>query len=158
MESEKKTAKFTAARAVRIVSPVGDKCQNFEAGETALVHKDLWPVAIAAGLMPEERLTDETVRQELDVGTIEVPPPASMSQEEMVSDGLIKACKKLIAQGNPNDFTQLGQPRAASIKKLVDFDFTANDVRRAFEQAMFEVENDGNQSKESAESSSSTAE
>ena len=158
MESEKMTAKFTAIRAVRIVSPVGDKCQNFEAGETATVHRDLWSVAIAAGLMPEEDLNQGMVRQELDVGTIEVPPAPTKTQEEIVSEGLIEACKTMIARGNPNDFTQLGQPRAAAVKKLVDFDFTANDVRRAFEQAMFEVENDGDDSKEPAESSSSTAE
>lgn len=157
MESEKKVAKFTAIRAVRIVTPAGDKCQNFEPGETANVHRDLWPVAIAAGLMPEEDLQEGVVRQELDVGTIEVPP-VKKSQEEIVLEGLTEACKTLIARGNPNDFTQLGQPRAAAVKKLVDFDFTANDVRRAFEQAMFEVENDGNDSKEPAEPSSSSAE
>ena len=158
MESEKVTARFTSARAVRIVSPIGDKSQNFEAGETASVHRDMWAVAIAAGLIPEENLGQGTVRQELDVGTIEVPPAPAPSQEEIVSEGLLDACKTLIARGDPNDFTQLGQPRAAAIKKLVDFDFTANDVRRAFEQAMFEVENDGNDSTESAEPSSSTAE
>jgi hypothetical protein len=59
----------------------------------------------------------------------------------MVAEGLLDACKTLIARGNPNDFTQMGQPRTAAVKKLVDFEFTANDVRRAFEQAMFEVEN-----------------
>ena len=142
MESEKIVANFTSARAVRIVSPAGDKCQIFEPGETALVHRDLWSVAIAAGLMPEEPLTDQVaVHQELDVGTIEVPVETKgKSQEEIVSEGLLDACKTLIARGNPNDFTQMGQPRTAAVKKLVDFDFTANDVRRAFDQAMFEVE------------------
>jgi hypothetical protein len=44
------------------------------------------------------------------------------------------------------------------VRKLVDFDFTARDVREAFEQAMFEVENDGNNSEELAEPSSSVTE
>lgn len=159
MESHKITARFTAINATRIVSPAGDKCQNFEAGETAAVHRDMWSVAIAAGLMPEESLADETVQIQTNAGIVEVPPvPVKKSQEEIVREGCIEACKTLIARGNPNDFTQLGQPRAASVRKLVDFDFTARDVREAFEQAMFEVENDGNNSEEPAESSSSVTE
>lgn len=151
MES-KVTARFTATEATRIVSPNGAKCQNFEPGETAPVHKDMWGAAIAAGLMPEESLgTAETSVEEA------VPEPGK-SQEELVFEGLIEACKTMIARGNPNDFTQLGQPRTAAVKKLVDFDFTANDVRRAFEQAMFEVENDGDQGTESAAPDSGAAE
>ena len=117
----------------------------------------MWGVAIAAGLVPEEPLGEETVQIQTDAGIVEVPP-VQKTQEEIVREGCIEACKTLIARGNPNDFTQLGQPRAASVRKLVDFDFTARDVREAFEQAMFEVENDGNNSEEPAEPSSSAAE
>jgi hypothetical protein len=137
MESNKITAKFTAARATRLVSPNGAKSQNFEAGETKEVHKDLWSVAIASGLMPEEALE----KSEPAPAPVEEPVAEKQSQEDLVSEGLLDACKTLIARGNPNDFTQMGQPRTAAVKKLVDFEFTANDVRRAFEQAMFEVEN-----------------
>ena len=85
MESHKITARFTAINATRIVSPAGDKCQNFEAGETAAVHRDMWSVAIAAGLMPEEPLADETVQIQTDAGIVEVPPvPVKKSQEEIV--------------------------------------------------------------------------
>jgi hypothetical protein len=126
---------------------------NFEAGQTRLVHKDLWSAAITAGLMPEESLQEETAQAQAAPVV-----PENKSQEEIVSEGLLEACKTLIARGNPNDFTQLGQPRAASVKKLVDFDFTANDVRRAFEQAMFEVESDGDDGTEHSESGSGTSE
>lgn len=153
MES-KVTARFTATEATRIVSPDGSRCQNFEPGETAAVHKDLWGVAVASGLMPEESLETKPVSTD----TVELELSAGKSKEELTHENLIDVCKTLIARGNPNDFTQLGQPRTAAVKKLVDFDFTANDVRRAFEQAMFEVENNGDQGTESAESSSVAAE
>ena len=157
MESKKKIARFTSPRDVRLVHPAGIKSQIFKAGETANVHKDLWSVAIEAGLMPEESLAEETVQIQTDAGTVEVPP-VKKSQEEVVREGCVEACKTLIARGNPNDFTQLGQPRASSVRKLVDFDFTARDVREAFEQAMFEGENDGNNSEKPAEPSSSVTE
>lgn len=133
MESVKDAAKFTAATATRIVSDNGAMCMNFEAGETRTVHKELFSAALRAGLVPEEGL--------------ETPPEPEVkvkrSKEELTSDGLLEACRTLIIRGDPKDFTVVGQPRAASIKKLVDFDFTANDIRRAFEAAMHEVETGG---------------
>jgi hypothetical protein len=136
MESNNDIANFTSPRQVRIVSQDGARAMIFEAGETRPVHKDLWSVAIAAGLMPEGQLE----KKEPEPEPIE-EPEKNLSTEAMVAEGLLDACKTLIARGNPNDFTQMGQPRTAAVKKLVDFEFTANDVRRAFEQAMFEVEN-----------------
>lgn len=136
-------AKFTAIEATRIVADNGTKCMNFEAGETLAVHRDLFTAAMAAGLVPEESLEFKPV-----------PQPANKSQKDRVADGLLEACMTLIARGNPADFTLTGQPRAASVKKLVDFDFTNNDVRLAFEQAIHEVEQDGDDSTEHSESSS----
>lgn len=153
MESKEETrplqARFTASTDVRIVSPNGAKVMIFEAGQTQAVHRDLFGVAIAAGLVPEDPL-ELQLRPE--------PEPKKQTQEEMVAEGLLEACRTLIIRGNPKDFTLAGVPRAASVKKLVDFNFTNKDVKLAFEQAMFEVEQDGNDGKEHSEPSSSAAE
>lgn len=136
---------FTAPEAVRIVSDNGAKCMIFEAGQTRNVHRDLFGPAIAAGLVPE--------------GPMEVKPepePKKQSREELVEEGLLEACKELIARGNPKDFTVVGQPRAASVKKLVDFRFTSREVQRAFEQAMHEVEHGDNDTKRTEPSSSTS--
>lgn len=139
-------AKFTAPRDVRIVSDCGSMCVIFEAGETRLLPSPLYTAALVAGLIPEDPLE---VAQE--------PLPENQTQEKKVSEGLIEACKTLIARGNPHDFTLVGQPRAASVKKLVDFDFTLKEVERAFSEAMHEVEQDGDESTKLTESSSSAA-
>ena len=146
LNDKPQTAKFTASRDVRLVSDAGDMCTNFEAGETKVIHRSLFAVAIREGLVPEEPL--------------EAPPPPVVKppQEKIVSDGLVEACKTLILRGVPGDFTIHGKPRAASVKKLVDFDFTARDVADAFEKAMHEVEQDGNNDEERTEPSSSAAE
>jgi hypothetical protein len=141
------TAKFTAISATRIVADNGTKCMNFEAGETLNVHRDLFPAAIRAGLVPEGPLEEQ------------VPEPAERkSSEEETADKVLEAVRQLVARGNPADFTQLGKPRAASVKKLVDCEFTGADVQRAFEQAMFEVEQSGDESTQHPESSSSDTE
>ena len=72
--------------------------------------------------------------------------------------GLIDACKMLITRGNPDDFTIPGYPRAASAKKLVDFDFSTRDLHDAFAEAMHEVEQDGDDSTEHSEPVSESAE
>jgi len=143
----KQSAAFTAAVATRIVDDAGTMCANFEAGETRTIPKVLFNAALVGGLMPTEPL--------------EVEPPAEVKkrpQEEVISTGLIEACKTLIAKGNPADFTVVGQPRAASVKKLVDFHFTNKDVERAFSEAMHEVEQDGDDSKEHSEPSGGVTE
>ena len=145
--SQPSSAEFTAAIATRIVSEDGTMCANFEAGETRTIPKVLFNAALTHGLMP--------------TGSLEVEPPAEpkkQPQEEIVSDGLIDACKTLIARGNPADFTMVGQPRAASIKKLVDFSFTTKESERAFSEAMHEVEQDGDDSTEHSEPSSGATE
>jgi len=142
-------ADFMAATDTRIVSAHGDMCMNFKAGETRGVPREMFPAAIAAGLVP--------------IDSLEIPeepkePVMKQSKEETIESGLLEACKLLIARGNPADFTQVGLPRAASIKKLVNFDFNGQQAKRAFELAMFEVENDGDEGTEPAESSGSTTE
>lgn len=152
MESQKLTAKFTSPREVLLVSPAGDRCQRFEAGETALVHRSLFGVAIASGLMPEEPL-------EITLEAENTSPTPKKSQEQIVHEGLIEACRLLILRGNPNDFTLAqGLPRASSVKKLVNFNFTAQDVKRAFEEAMHEVNTNGDDGKEHSEPGSGAAE
>ena len=136
-----KMASFTATVDTRIVADNGTKCTNFEAGETKSIHRDLFTAAIAAGLMPE--------------GTLELKAPVvveNKTQEQTVHDGLVAACKELIALGEPKNFLITGQPRAASLKKLVDFQFTAKDAERAFGQAVHEVGTNGDDSKEHSES------
>lgn len=140
------TAEFTAAVDVRIVSDCGSMCTNFKAGETKNIRRELYSAALVAGLMPEGEL-------ELAADPLVKPK----TQEATVSEGLIEACKTLIARGSTVDFTIAGQPRAASVKKLVDFDFTLKDVERAFSEAMHEVDQDGDKSAEHTESSSSAA-
>lgn len=148
MESNPDVAKFTASVEGRIVSENGAKCSVFEAGETVLLHRDLWKPAMSAGLVPEGELAPQ-----------EEPEPAhTKSKEEQIHEGLVDAVKTLIVRGDTNSFTQLGRPRTASVKKLVDFDFKAKDVDRAFEQAMFEVEQYGDNSQEHSESSSDATE
>jgi hypothetical protein len=94
MESTEKTiAKFTAAREVRIVSPGGDQCMNFAAGQTRAVHKSMWSVAIASGLMPEESLEETTAAPEVEVPEV---PSAQLSQEATVAAGLQKACRTIL--------------------------------------------------------------
>ena len=128
------SAHFTAARDVTIVSEAGDMCSVFEAGETRQIPKALFNAALVAGLVPEDPLEPAP------------EPVKNMTVEERVTGGLLEACKTLIAKGVPNDFTMAGLPRAASLKKLVDFDFTNKDAKLAFEQAMHEIEQDGNDS------------
>ncbi len=136
---------FTAAQDTRIVSEDGSMCVIFEAGETIAIQRRLFVAATAAGLIPESSL--------------EAPPKEGerKSSEEIVMQGLIEACKTLIMRGNTKDFLISGQPRAASVKKIVDFQFTNKDVERAFSEAMHEVENHGDDSEEHSESSSSAA-
>jgi hypothetical protein len=147
MESEQTMTSFTAAVATRIVAENGTMCMNFEAGQTRPVHKVLYRAALAAGLMPEGTMP------ELEPEPVKLP-----SQEEMIEEGLVEACQTLIMRGNPADFTQLGKPRAASLKKLVDFDFKATDAERAFSIAMFKVEQDADDSTERPEPSSGATE
>jgi len=140
-------ARFTAAVDARIVSKDGSMCAIFEAGQTQNIRRELFDSAIAAGLMPED-----------EIAPAPPPEPKKLTQDEIVHTGLIEACKALIARGNPGDFTIVGQPRAASVKKLVDFDFNTKDVERAFSEAMHEVEQDGDDSTEHSEQSSSVTE
>ena len=140
--------KFIAAKDTRIVSDDGSMCMNFESGQERLVHPWLFSAAIRGGLVPTEPL--EVVEEK--------EPEVRKSTEEETADQVLEAVKTLVARGDPNDFTQLGQPRTASVKKLVDCEFTAAEVQRAFEQAMFEVETSGDESTEHSESSSSDTE
>jgi hypothetical protein len=144
---ELQRAEFTAINATRIVDPDGTMCMNFEAGQTRSVPRVLFPEAIRAGLVPEGPLEE-----------IEAEKAVRKSTEEETADAVLDAVRTLVARGNPHDFTQLGKPRTASVKKLVDCDFTGAEVQTAFEQAMFEVEQGGDESKKHSESSSSTAE
>lgn len=147
MESTKNSVEFTAIKATRIVAEDGSRCMLFEAGETLPVHKTLFSAALNAGLVPQEPLE------------VEVPVPVvRRSTEETVAHKVLEAVQILVARGNPSDFTQLGKPRTASVKKLVDCDFTGADIQRAWEQAMFEVEQGGDDSTEHSEPSSSAAE
>jgi len=140
LDNRPPSAEFTAARNVRIVSELGNMCSVFAAGETRRIPKALFNAALVAGLIPE--------------GPLEISTPVKKpSQAVIVSDGLNEACKKLIVRGVPEDFTVSGYPRAASVRKLVDFDFTAADMRTAFEEAMHEVNGDGNNSTEHSEPS-----
>jgi len=145
LAKEKQIAQFTSPRQVRLVAPDGTMCINFEAGETLGVHRKMFGVAIAAGLIPEEPLEYQ-----------EPKPQEKKTREESVQEKLILACKELIIAGDPKrDFTKIGKPRAASIKKLVDFDFNGAELTRAFDQAMYEVDNNGGDSQEPSEPSSS---
>ena len=145
MESER--AEFTAIEATRIVAKDGTMCMTFEAGQTKSVPRLMFSEAIHAGLVPEEPLEYK-----------EPTPVLRKSTEEETASAVLEAVRILVARGDPNDFTQLGKPRAASVKKLVDCDFTGAEVQTAFEQAMFEVEQGGDESTEHSESSSSTTE
>jgi len=150
MELSVKAAEFTAPVATRIVAADGTMCANFEAGETRVIPKALFDAALTHGLMPTEPL-------ELSPEPEPEPEPGKEA-EDVVAAGLIVACKTLIRKGNPADFTVVGQPRAASVKKLVDFHFTSKDVEVAFSEAMHEVEQDGDDSEEHSEPSSGAAE
>ena len=144
---ELEQAEFTAIQATRLVDPDGTMCMNFEAGQTRAVPRLLFSEAIKAGLVPE--------------GPLEHKEPKAAerkSAEEETADQVLDAVKTLVARGNPADFTQLGKPRAASVKKLVDCEFTGAEVQRAFEQAMFEVEQGGDESTQHPESNSSDSE
>ena len=145
-DSRPPSALFTSARDVRIVADDGSMCAVFEEGQTRRIPKALFNAALTAGLMPKEPLD------------LKDPPlPENKPQEVSTREGLVEACKTMISRGNPADFTMTGHPRAASAKKLVDFDFTARDLREAFEQAMHEVTQDGDDSTEHPEQSSSAA-
>lgn len=148
MESNPNMARFIAAEAARIVADNGTKCANFEPGETQAIHKDLWGPAIAAGLVPENPA--DLVEKPED----KKPERQTLSREERNAAGLLEAVKELIARGDPKDFTVVGLPRTASVKNLVDFDFTAREVQTAFELAIHEVNQNGNDSQERAEPSS----
>jgi hypothetical protein len=149
VDERPEVARFTAVHDVRIVSDDGSMCQIFEAGQTQSIRRELFTAAIASGLVPEDPL----VKRVITPVVIE-----ERSTEEIVSDGLVEACKLLIAKGFKEDFTVVGQPRAASLKKLVDFTFTTKDIERAFIEAMHEVEQDDNESEEHSESLVDTTE
>lgn len=147
MESPIDLVEFTATEATRIVSEDGTLCMVFEPGETLLVQRKLHKVALRAGLVPEQEVPAEIPVQRI-----------TESREEIVKNGLLEACKTLIMRGNPADFTTVGNPRAASLKKLVDFDFKTQEATEAFNLAMHEVEQDGNNSPEYSEPVSDTTE
>ena len=147
VDNRPKMAKFTAPHDAYIVAYNGTKCMWFKAGETLNVHRDLFAPAIEAGLVPMDSL------EAID---LEEPVLEPVTQESVEKE-MIEACKELIAKGNPADFTLVGLPRAASIKKLVNSNFTARDVTRAFEETMHEVEQDGDNSEKRPEPSSSAA-
>ena len=152
MELNKDMAEFTADRDVRVVAEDGTMCVIFEEGETKAIHRKLWPAAVAAGLVPE-------APENLEKKDTEKPPEQpKQSKEELVAAGLLVAIKEMIVRGDPKDFTVVGLPRTAAVKKLVDFDFTAQEVQRAFELAVHEVGQDGDDGKERSESDSNTAE
>jgi len=141
------SAKFTSHRNVTIVSAEGAHCAIFKAGQTREIGKRLFSAAIEAGLVPE--------------GPLEYKEPEvveNKTQEEAVAIGLLEACKILIERANKEDFTTVGLPRVPSVKKLVNFDFTARQMKESFALAMHEVEVDGNDSKEHSEPSSEPAE
>ncbi len=136
-------ASFTSPRKVRLMAPDGSHCALFEAGETKNIRKELFTIAIEKGLVPEEPLV-----------TLEAPEvPENKPHEVTVHEGLVEVCKTLIAKGIEKDFTMGGVPRAASVKKLVDFSFTTKQIERAFSEAMHEVEQNGNSSQEHSEQS-----
>ena len=139
------SAEFTAAKETHIAAADGSMCANFKAGETRRIPKALFDAALTGGLIPEEPLE------------LAPEPEKKKPQETIVKDGLMEACKTMIARGNPADFTIAGYPRAASAKKLVDFNFTTKDLHVAFEEAMHEVEQHGNDSTEHSEPSVVTA-
>lgn len=122
-------------------------CVIFEKGETRSIRKEFFTPAIDAGLVPDEPLTV----------TAEPIVPENKPHDVTVHEGLIEACKTLIGKGLGEDFTVAGIPRAASVKKLVDFSFTTKQIERAFSEAMHEVEQDGNSSQEHPEQSVSAA-
>ncbi len=140
-------ASFTAAKAVRVMAADGSHSAIFEAGESKKIRKELFVAAVEAGLVPDEELK-----------VIAPPKVVNISKEQRLETGLIAAIKTLIARGNTDDFTVVGNPRTASVKKLVDFDFTTKDVERAFLEAVHEVEQDGNDSTQHSEPSSVAAE
>lgn len=121
-------ASFTSPRNVTIVSEDGSQCVIFEAGESKKISRRLFNVALTSGLVPDESLDAAPVM------------PENKTRGETVSEGLLGACKTLIARGLDKDFTMVGQPRAASLKKLVNFDFTGREAQSAFELAMHEIE------------------
>lgn len=139
------SAEFTAATHTRIVSDAGNMCSIFEAGQTKRIPKDLFKAALLAGLVPEEVL--------IIPDTTTAPGP-KLTQEQIVSVGLAEACRTLIARGDKQDFTAMGRPRTASAKKLVDFNFTARELDVAFDQAMHEVDQDGDNDEEHSDSGS----
>jgi len=147
MELQKESAAFTAIKATRVVSEDGSRCMNFQDGETRPVHHTLFAAALKAGLVPQTELN--------------MPEPAApasgRSTQQVVEHEVLDAVRTLVARGNPADFTQWGKPRTASVKKLVNCHFTGADVQRAFEQAMFEVEQGGNESTEHSEPGSSAS-
>lgn len=149
-------ARFTAPVEARIVADNGTKCMNFEAGESKMVHRDLYTAAISSGLVPDDP-NELLPVEEKKVVEIKDESGENKSQDVLIREGLVEACKLLIAKGDTKDFTVIGLPRAASLKNLVDFEFTAKNAQDAFEQAMHEVGADGNSSKESSEPVSDTA-
>ena len=141
------SATFTSHRDITIVTEDGGQCSIFEAGKPKIIGKRLFKAAINAGLIPE--------------GPLEYVPPAvvpNRTQEEVVTTGLLEACKTLIERARKEDFTPVGHPRMPAVKKLVDFDFTVKDMKEAFALAMHEVDQDGDDSKEHSEPSSEPAE
>ena len=146
MKQEQMFAKFTAIKDTRIVADNGTKCMNFEAGETLPVHRDMHAAAMRAGLVPEVEIPEPA------------PPPPKKTQEEMIHEGLLEACRVLIVKGDPKDYTLVGEPRAASAKKLVDFDFTKAQLLRAWEEAVHEGKVNGDDSQKHSEPDLSTAE
>jgi len=142
LDTRPASAKFTSPRDVTIVSEDGGQCAVFEAGQTRKIGRRLFDCAIAAGLIPETPLEAAPI------------VPENKTREETVSEGLVEACKTLIARGNPGDFTAVGHPRAPALKKLVNFDFTGREAKEAFALAMHEVEQDVDDSPEHSEQSS----
>ena len=103
-----------------------------KSGEEYNVVRDLYDCALAAGMTPLTNLAPELVEEE----EARVLP----SEDEKIA-ALVEPCEILVARGVSKDFTTVGDPKVSSIRKLVDFDFSKQQLLQAHKLAIFNATN-----------------
>ena len=121
---------FRASQAGLVTN--GAHSLTVESGEEYTVIRDLYECALAAGMTPLTDLTPEPVEEE----EVRVLP----SEDEKIA-ALVEPCEILVARGASKDFTTVGDPKVSAIRKLVDFDFSKQQLLQAHKLAIFNATN-----------------
>ena len=129
-------AKFLATSTV-VVSGGGHQ-QTVEKGKEYVLRKEMFESAIERGMIPQQPLEiqDKSNTREGDTRTVD-------DKFEV----LVERCQHLILLSEAKNFTKTLKPRIGVVREMVDFDFTRQQLYRAYQHAIFRNEQNDSDSK-----------